>query len=300
MTPPPAPASPFQQHCLGLFFAAARRLPRLTRLARRPVAAAVWLAAPAVRRAVHANLRHVLGPDAPPRRRRRIGRAVIASFYDFVCDVAAHHRDTPPQLLARIESIEGKAPYLDARQPKRGAILVTAHFGNFEVGLAAIREIEPRVHVVFQRDAQSRFERLRATLHRSLGVTETPINDGMASWLALRDALDQDAVVLLQGDRASPGQKTLDVPCFGATLRLPVGPAKLALLTGAPLVPVFATRLPGRQARLRIALGQPLWVPTPDALEPALHQIARSLEHHIAPHPEQWHVLHPAFVEPAS
>jgi KDO2-lipid IV(A) lauroyltransferase len=225
----------------------------------------------------------------------RVGRGVLASFYGFVLEVAANHDRPLPQLLSRIDGIEGGDAFLVERKHRRGAILVTAHFGNFEVGLAAMREKEERVHVVFQRDTMSRFEQLRHRLHQNLGILETPIDDGMASWLALREALQSDAVVMLQGDRVMPGQRGQAVPFFDGHLELPIGPAKLALMTGAPLIPVFAIRQGDGSVRVR--LDEPIEVPDAGAVGPALEAVGRRIEAAVAEHPRQWHVLHRAFVE---
>ncbi|MEM9914801.1 MAG: lysophospholipid acyltransferase family protein [Planctomycetota bacterium] len=292
---------------LSVFFGLARRTPWLLSTTRPVGVAGAWRTSGSMRRAVRANLRRVLGADTSAKEIDRVGQAVVASFYDFVCEVGANHDQPFDQLLARIVDIEGKEAFLAERQNQRGAILVTAHFGNFEVGLAAMREIEERVHVVFQRDQQSRFERIRSQLHHNLGIIETPIDDGMASWLALRDALQADAVVMLQGDRVMPGQRSLDVPCFDGHLALPIGPAKLALMTGASLIPVFAVRTPAKKtgadadhpAGVRIVLGQPIEVPDAGAVESATTAIGAAIQAMVAQHPEQWHVLHPAFVEDA-
>lgn len=290
---------------LSVFFGLARRTPWLLETTRPVWVAGAWRASGSMRESVRANLRRVLGPDTKATELDRVGKAVVASFYDFVCEVGANHDQSFDKLLARIVGIEGKEAFLAERKNQRGAILVTAHFGNFEVGLAAMREIEERVHVVFQRDRQSRFEKIRSQLHHNLGIIETPIDDGMASWLALRDALQADAVVMLQGDRVMPGQRSLDVPCFDAHLALPIGPAKLAMMTGAPLVPVFAVRDSQKNAEsgvkvrggVRIVLGEPIEVPDAGAVESATVQMGAAIEKIVAQHPEQWHVLHRAFVE---
>lgn len=280
---------------LGIFFGLARRTPALLRLTKPIWIGGAWRASAATRDAVRDNLRHILGPDTPADELDRVGKNVMGSFYNFVCSVGANHDKSLDRLIQRIERVEGKEAFLAERENRRGAILVTAHFGNFEVGLAAMREKEGRVHVVFQRDQQSRFERIRGELHRNLGIIETPIDDGVASWLALRDALQSDAVVMLQGDRVMPGQRGLAVPFFDSRLELPVGPAKLALMTGAPLVPVFA--VPAGSNGVRIVLDEPIEVPDADAVEPALRYVGKAIERAVAQHPEQWHVLHRAFVE---
>ena len=283
---------------LRVFFWAARSLPWALRWSRGAWVWAAWAAAAEMRRAVRANLRRVLPEGASEAEVDRVGRGVVASFYAFVCEVAANHRRSLPELIARIERVEGGEAFLAERQRRRGAVLVTAHFGNFEVGLAAMREIEPRVHVVFQRDRMGRFERLRRELHQRLGIVETPIDDGMASWLALRDALQADGVVMLQGDRTMPGQRGLAVEILGpgrGHVELPIGPAKLAAMTGAPLVPVFAVRVGG--GRVRVRLDEAIEVPDASAVEPALREVGRRIEAMVAAHPEQWHVLQRAFVE---
>jgi len=207
--------------------------------------------------------------------------------------MGACHTQDLAALTKRITAIEGRERFLEMRAQKRGAVLVTAHLGNFEVGLAALRQIEERIHVVFQRDHMGTFERIRSALHQRLGIIETPIDDGMASWLALRDALQSDAVVLLQADRVMPEQKSRAVPFFDSTLELPIGPAKLAMMTGSPLVPVFALRQ--GNGRVRIVLDNPIEVPDAGALGPALEQVGRSIEQQVHQHPQQWHVLHAAF-----
>ena len=254
-----------------------------------------WRLSPYLRKVTRNNASHILGVPAVSDAAGRLGYAMHRDFYDFTCDLGASCRQTPAQMLARIEGVEGAEDYHRARAMRKGAVLVTAHFGNYEVGLAEVRRLEERVHVVFQRDAAGAFEATRARLRRTLGVIETPIDDGLTSWLALRDALAADAVVMLQGDRTMPGQRGQRVPFFDGEIELPIGPAKLALMTGAPLVPVFAVRVPGRGRRVRIEIDPPIVVEDPAAVPEAVEAVGRSIERRVRAHPEQWHVLYDAF-----
>ncbi|MEM9882069.1 MAG: lysophospholipid acyltransferase family protein [Planctomycetota bacterium] len=278
---------------LRLFFGLSRRAGWLAKGLRPAAVWGVWSFHRPTREAVRSNLRQVLGPDADARTTDRVGRAVVGDFYDFVVDIAAAGDSSAEELDKRIAAIHGTEAYESARANFRGAVLVTAHFGSFEVGLAAVRRIEPWVHVVFRRDAMGGFERMRRSLHEALGVIETPIDDGPASWLALRDALRDNAVVVLQGDRVMPGQRGLAVGMFGTTLDVPVGPAKLALMTGAPLVPVFAAR--ENDGRVTIELGVPIAVPDAAAVESATRAVGVAIESAVRRHPAQWHVLHRVF-----
>jgi lauroyl/myristoyl acyltransferase len=182
---------------LAIFFRLAARAPRLVRLARPVFVRLAWLCAPAVRRGTAANAAR-LCPDADP---RDFGLAVLGSFYDFVADVGRSRSVTPAALLARVARADGVDRYRAARRAGRGAVLVTAHMGSFEVGLAALSADERRVHVVFKRDAVPAFDVIRSELRDKLGVAEAAVDDGPAVWARLREALLRDEVVTVQGDR---------------------------------------------------------------------------------------------------
>jgi KDO2-lipid IV(A) lauroyltransferase len=267
-------------------------------------------------------MRRALGPDTPPRELTARGRAVYRNFFDFIVETA--RPPTRPEVLAaRIERIDGLEHFAAARDLGRGVIIATAHLGAFEASVAGLRAIEDRLHIVFKRDELPVFDRCRAEQRRRLGVAEIPIDDGLASWIRLRDALAAGGAVLMQADRAMPGQRSATVPFLHGHMRLPLGILRLARLSGAPIVPAFAIRTSHDSRRLRIELHEPIHVADPDpdeeppgkamvrgaeeespgkailrqAEEAALHKLAAVLASVIARHPEQWLVLQPAWIE---
>ena len=275
---------------LRALFALASRAP-WTLDAMRPLAVrGALLASPQVRRATAANAARIHGKALPPRAARQYGRAVIDHFYRAVTD--AGRQLTLEDLQARVEHVEGRDRYDAARSAKRGAVLVTLHLGSFEAGLAALRGAERRVHVVFKRDAFPAFERLRSRQRAALGVVEQPIDDGWPALMRLRDALRADEVVVMQGDRALPGQRAAKMPFLGGHLRMPTGPARLARLTGSPIIPVAAAR--GRGGTYRVYLGRPIEA---DDEAAAMQALAAALAKFVSLHPEQWLALSPAFAE---
>jgi lauroyl/myristoyl acyltransferase len=292
---------------LGPFFGLAGAWPGLARLLRPVACGVVPLVSPKVRHAIARNAPRIFGRTFEPGERRRFARQVIGSFYDFVLDVGRASRMSPEQLNGLVESVEGLDGYRAARSRKRGAILVTAHLGTFEAGLAALVREERKVRVVFKRDASGAFERLRRRLHASLGIIETPIDDGIDGWLALRDALLNDEVVVMQGDRAVPGQRSEVVAFLHGHVRLPTGPVRLAHLTGSPIVPVFA--LPTGTGTFRVLLKAAIDVETLDAeflsRDPtagpsrALRALADAIAEVVAANPHQWLALEAVFHEDA-
>lgn len=287
---------------LAAFFCAAEHAPRLTVLARKPFCRVVFFCSRWIRHGTVANARRFLGPGVSHQQVTALARRTLASFYLFCCDVGRSFGMSRDDLLSQIESAEGHSNYAAARAAGRGVIVVTAHMGSFEVGMAALRQVERNnIHVVFRRDRFERFERQRSSLRARLGVTEAPVDEGWTIWVRLRDALLADDAVVLQGDRVMPGQKGEPVPFLGGTLLLPGGPVKLSLATGAPIVPIFSVRTPGGKVKLFIE--PPIAPPerrAADGPHPALLQWASLLERYVRTYPDQWLLLQPALVEDAA
>jgi phosphatidylinositol dimannoside acyltransferase len=284
---------------LRRFFYHANHAPWFPRIFKKPV---VWMTVRCsgpIRRGVWANARRILGTDISPARSADFAAKVTAAYYDFVIDVGRSKSMTAQDLAAQIESVHGHEQYLALRREGRGAILLTAHMGSFEVGLASLREHEPDIHVVFKRDQTSEFEAIRRSLREVLGVHEAPVDDGWDTWVGLRDALAKNHVVVMQGDRAVPGQKSQSVPMFGAHMLLPLGPIVLAQISGSPIVPVFVLR--AASGRCRLCVEPPIRVDPNarliDGVHPQLLEWGKVLEKYIAVNPEQWLVLETAFVE---
>lgn len=249
-----------------------------------------------------ANARRLLGKSAAPEQIETQRRNMIRNGYLSVYELGRCLRIPADRLPQRIDGVEGADHYYAARALKRGAILVTAHLGPFELGVAALRAQEPRIHVLFRRDERSRFERIRTRFRLHLGITEAPVDEGMPMWLRLRDALRANEVVLMQGDRVMPGQTGIAVPFGDGHVLLPTGPVKLALATGAPIIPLFSIRT--APCRVRLVINEHIEVadqPGPiTAAHPAMRHVAACIERQVFAHPDQWITYHRAWLEDAT
>lgn len=283
---------------LGPFFALAGTCAPLAHIVKPAGCRGALLVLPHVRAAIRQNSLRIFGKELSQAEEKRFARNVMGSFFDFVVDVARTSRMTAQELGYLVEEVEGLEAYRAVRAKKCGAILVTAHIGTFEAGLAALADAEKKVRVVFKRDAVAGFEHIRSKLRDSLGIIEAPIDDGIGTWLSLREALLNDEVVVIQGDRAEPGQKSEVVPFLHGHLRLPTGPVRLAQLTGAPIIPVFA--LPSKNRRYRVLLKSPIEaqaVNGPAGTKAMLSLLAEAIASVVRDHPEQWLALEPVFYE---
>ena len=75
--------------------------------------------------------------------------------------------------------------------------------------LKAQKALAEPSEIFFVADAMTGQDALTSAsaFHEKIGVTEVYVEDGVAAWAQLRDALANDEVVVLQGDRVMPGHK---------------------------------------------------------------------------------------------
>lgn len=136
------------------------------------------------------------------------------------------------RLLARIR-IERGDLLTGALAEGRGAIIVTYHFGLFEAGGAWLAREHDGVAVgrdVGTLDAAQ----ILVDTRRALGLTTIERGDARAIVRALRDGRP----VAIVADHDVQDVNGVFVPFFGQLAHTPVGPAALAVRTGAPIVPV--------------------------------------------------------------
>ena len=258
-----------------------------------------WRYSKVLRRGTLANARRILGEHSSAQQREALAKSVIRNFYLSVYELGRNVRRTRKQLAKQIDEVSNRQRYYDARAQKRGAIVVTAHLGGFELGMMSLAEKEKRVHVVYHRDAIPRFDRLRSRLRNLIGVVESPVDDGWPLWIRMRDALVADEVVVLQADRVMPGQRGQRVPFFDGHIEMPVGPVKLALATGAPIIPILSIRT--SVGRVKIVIEEAIFVSRADGpvngAHPAFRHIASAIERHVRANPEQWSMVYPVWCE---
>ncbi|MDH5422956.1 MAG: phosphatidylinositol mannoside acyltransferase, partial [Acidimicrobiia bacterium] len=127
-------------------------------------------------------------------------------------------------------------------------------------------------------------------LRKALGIDVVIATGRDKVFETCSDALRRNAAVALLADRNLSGRGVL-VSFFGEETRLPVGPARLALETGAPIVPVGSFFQNGRGHRVSIKAAVPVAVD--DDVASLTMKVGRALEDLIREAPEQWHMVQP-------
>jgi len=170
----------------------------------------------------------------------------------------------------------------------RGAILLTGHFGNFELGGAMLGQLHA-VDVVVRPLSNPGVEALLARERERAGLTAIPADRGIRR---VYESLRAGRWVAMVGDQDARHHGAF-VPFLGRPASTALGPARIALATGAPILMGFVTREP--DGRLILDVEPPLEVDDPAAPDAALRLTAlhtARLEAHVRERPEMWFWLH--------
>ena len=268
----PAPLGHAVAHALGAF--AYRRLGR-----RRAV--------------VTANQARVLGLAPDDRRVRRAAREAFQLYARYWFDTFHLASLAPAAFEARIT---GDHAHLDAALTRgRGCLLVTPHFGNWDVGARYFTSHGYRVAAVVEQLRPARLAALFRRHRERFGVRILPLVDPSAVRDQITALLADNWVVVLLGDR-SPSRRGIEVEMFGARRAIPAGPALLSVGTGAPvIVGAFDTVGSGWRLRMSSPLEPERTGDTRADVASTARRLAAELERVIALRPADWHLFEPGW-----
>lgn len=172
--------------------------------------------------------------------------------------------------------------------PGSGAIVVTAHLGSYE-RLAGVRLGSRPIHIV-----SSRFRaRWAQTLWEALRFGRVSVLEPTRALRSLKRLVLDGHVVVFMLDQHSPAHTAVPTTFLGRTAWTSATPARLALSTGAPLVPVVTWRADGVD---RVEFGPVLRprddLPRAEAIEELTGRAVAILERAVRAHPSQWLWLH--------
>ena len=198
------------------------------------------------------------------------------------------------EVLARrlAEATTGGEHVAAALAANRGVVLALPHSGNWDMSGVWLTNTYGKFATVAERlkpeSLYDRFLRYR----ESLGFEVLPLTGGARPpFEILTDRLRGNGLVCLMSDRDLT-RSGIRVNLFGEPTMLPAGPAKLALATGAALLPVHSYYEPDVAVT---AIGAPLDVSSGD-VGVITQALADAFTTNIAAHPADWHMLQPQWI----
>ena len=243
---------------------------------------------PSRQRMAAENIRKAFGDRFTTTECRQIARRATINIAKTMLELLKMQYLRPEQ-VEKLVSLEGLEHLQAPHQRGQGVILLTAHFGNWELGGARITA-ERYPMVVIARDASEHFSASVINRARTRhNMTVIGREDLRAMIRALRS---NNILAILPDQHAARGGIVVDF--LGRPAATAPGPAVLALRTGCAIVPFFAYRQPN--GTLHTRLFPPLEftaTANPDKDIRALTQkINQTIGAQIAEHPEQWLWLH--------
>lgn len=184
--------------------------------------------------------------------------------------------------------IEGHEQLEKAMAAGRGAILALPHSGNWDMAGLWCAQRWGGISTVAERlKPESLYQRF-VDYREGLGFEIFPLSGGeQPPFVELSARLHQNKVVCLLGER-DLARKGVPVTFFGEPTRMPAGPAKLAIETGATLLPVHCWFTDGGWGfRVDPALD------TSGGIAATTQLLADRFQSNIAEHPADWHMLQP-------
>ena len=240
-----------------------------------------WWVLPGRRRVALDNLQRAF-PDRPPAERRRIARASFRHLGMNGVEACLFAFRAPAVLLSRVE-VSGWEHAEAAAAQGHGVLMLTAHFGNWEL-LAASHVLRslPLSVVVRPMDVPA-LETLVDRFRRRAGVEIIDKRDGFRAALT---ALRRGRMVGVLLDQNTARSESVFAPFFGTPTSTSRGLALLALRSEAPVLPTFIRRV--AEGRHLVEVGAAVPVPADRDVVALTGAYNASIESAIRGAPEQW------------
>jgi KDO2-lipid IV(A) lauroyltransferase len=277
----------------------ARRLPAALVVPLSDLVGTLWFfgSSKVRRRLVAENQRRIRGGNLSSWRTLGAVMAAYRSYSRYFIEMLMLGGGSERELLASAEVMNG-AYFFDTRATYGGALVVSAHVGNWDFGAHWFAVRFERLAAVAERLEPPPMAEWFRSRRDELGVDVIFLGDQTA--MEVSRHLRAGYVVALVSDRDLEGDG-VELEFFGHRTTMPAGPVVLALRNRVPLVPCAIYMMPhgGHQ----IYFGAPIEVESfgggtlRERIVEGTTLVARALEDLVRKAPEQWHVFVPFWLD---
>jgi len=241
------------------------------------------------RRIAIENITAALGPEVDGMSARELARRTFAQIGRSFMEFLALPRLGPEGILERVEMI-GYEPALEWARKGTGAVMLTAHYGNWEVLGAAMRAAGGPMRYLLPPQSNEGSDAYFDDIRARLGIEAVKIGYGMRGALK---ALRQGAFLGMLPDQDAR-RVGIHVPFFGRPASTHTGPARLAYRARCPVMIGLIERKPGAHFRSRVVA---ILKPDPDAeesgeVERLTRAINDTIDAGVRRRPDHWYWLH--------
>lgn len=235
------------------------------------------------------NLNVAFGKERSELERKRIAVAAFENLGRTVVEFAWLQGRPAAEMMGRT-TFEGIEHYEAAIRARKGVVLLSAHFGNWEWTGSALSLLGTPINVVARPLDHPDLNRMINAWRERYGNRVLDKRTSAAELLRLLRAGEVVGILLDQNTTAS---EAVFVDYFGKPAATHKGLAILALRTGAAILPTFIIREGDRH---RVVIEKPLGIPRTGDLERDLTEatalFTRSIESAVRQHPDHWLWVH--------
>lgn len=285
---------------LGGFFV--KRLPRCLSMQ-----AAGWLGVvtyylmPLRRHVARENFARVLCKTPNDPEVGRITRCAFKNFARLLCDVMVYPSMSIQEIERRV-TIHHSEYVQQALSYGKGAIFVSAHFGNMDLPSAFLAHRYAPITLVGETLRPPQLMDWFTRIRHARRVYLYPYESAPRKIIQALKRNEMTAFLLDFGVTHHFDITTVPVHFFNTETAFPAGPAQLALLTGAPILVGYARMLP--DGRIEGEITPPILVQCSHnrraVIQSTMQEIACRMEQFIRAHPEQWYIFRPMWKSNAS
>jgi KDO2-lipid IV(A) lauroyltransferase len=242
------------------------------------------------RKAVIANMRQVMGPEASNREVRAMAREVFRNASRYYADMLYLPRLDVDTFLREQLDLSGLEHLAAAREAGRGVVMVSAHYGNPEMAAQGLAAAGFPIFSITEPLVPKQLSDFTHWLRSQHGHDFQTLGFGAIKEAIKRLRSGGIVAILLDRDVTGTGEP---MQFFGAETRIPLGAVELAMRTGADLMPSWASRIDG--FRFHATIGPPMELVQTGDFEADLRTNAQRLltlfEVQLRADPTQWAVL---------
>lgn len=234
------------------------------------------------------NMTRVLGDRTAA---RRAARYSFLNFARYAVDFLRGPTLRPEELLAKVHY--DRWDEVDAAfQEGKGVIFATVHLGNWDIGGAVLAARGYPVSVVADTFLNERANAVIVNARRVRGMKVIPSHRAAAG--IVRAIRRNEALALLVDTPVTEGAG-VQVKFFGEWTTVPAGAARIALRTGARVIPVALVRASGTSDQIIALVDLDLrFTPTGDTerdVQALTQRIFSAHERFIRAYPDQWYIF---------
>lgn len=232
-------------------------------------------------------------PEAGPTELEALVRDGVRSYFRYWCELFRLGSWTREE-VARRTRVVGEPRVRAAYARGRGVVVALPHMANWDWAGAWTCAAGMPLMTVAERLEPGRLYDAFVTSRRALGMEVVPLGGDDAVFRRLTDWVRGGGLVCLLADRDLT-RTGVPVRLCGEPARMPRGPAMLARVTGAALLPVT---LHYEGGGLVITIHEEVpHAPGPDGLAGMTQGLADAFTAGLRAHPRDWHMMQQVFTE---